>query len=504
MIMKHLLLVYVLSVLFCYPIRSQISTEELPYTWRKRDDRAIREAVPEIVMPFLDMHAIQKEDLENEGSNIPVRFGFSHEKILSLSNSGIWETTSDGSRLWRLKIYSPDAISLNLLYDKFWLPKGAKFFIYSEDMKQHIGAFTSQNNKEGNMGFATGFLFTNSIVLEYYEPAEIEERGIISVSQIISGYRYVYDIVNGNQTKHNNTDFTCHNDINCPEGTNWQQEKDAVAYMIMGGYICTGSLLNTTANDNRPVFLSADHCFNTSASTTQWVFYWNYEAPCNGVVNPSPNRSTVGANLLARRGESDFMLLYLIEDPATNPNVTTYYLGWDRTAASFASGVCIHHPKGAQKKISITNNPINSYPNIIYWNGGTTSPPNTHWLVNFTDGTAEGGSSGSPLLNQNRRVIGQLHGGTSGCPPYVEKYYGRFDISWTGGATNNSRLSNWLDPNNTGVTVLDGIDACPTTVNFTHRTVTSCGDINIENVTVKNGAKLTLNAPGEVNIGNNF
>jgi hypothetical protein len=51
---------------------------------------------------------------------------------------------------------------------------------------------------------------------------------------------------------------------------------------------------------------------------------------------------------------------------------------------------------------------------------------------------------------------------------------------------------------------------CPTLVNFTNQivttntTVTSCGDINIENVTVKNGAKLTLNAPGEVNIGNNF
>ncbi|MDR2927966.1 MAG: S8 family serine peptidase [Cytophagaceae bacterium] len=52
--------------------------------------------------------------------------------------------------------------------------------------------------------------------------------------------------------------------------------------------------------------------------------------------------------------------------------------------------------------------------------------------------------------------------------------------------------------------------ACPTLVNFTNRTVTtnttvtSCGDINVENVTVKNGAKLTLDAPGEVNIGNNF
>jgi subtilisin family serine protease len=52
--------------------------------------------------------------------------------------------------------------------------------------------------------------------------------------------------------------------------------------------------------------------------------------------------------------------------------------------------------------------------------------------------------------------------------------------------------------------------ACPTVVNFTNQTVTanttvtSCGDINVQNVTVTNGAKLTLAAAGEVNIISNF
>ena len=156
-------------------------------------------------------------------------------------------------------------------------------------MKQHIGAFTSQNNfgsKEDNQGFATGFLFTNSIILEYFEPEEISENGIISISQVVSGYRYVYDIVkNENPLRHDSTAYSCHNNVNCPEGDNWQQEKNAIALMVMGGYACTGYLLNTTANDNRPVFLSADHCFTFSANPSQWVFYWNYETPtCSGVI----------------------------------------------------------------------------------------------------------------------------------------------------------------------------------------------------------------------------
>ena len=518
--MKRITLIYIFLSFFCYAIKAQISTEERPYSWDKGIDRMTMQSIPMVTLPFLDMEAIQKEDGNNEGSNVtvPFRFGFAHEVNLSLSNSGIWKTTSDGGRLWTLRLYSPDALSLNLLYDKFWLPDGAKFFIYSEDMKQHIGAFTSQNNKgdkKNILGFATGLLFTNNIVLEYYEPAGVNDNGVISIVQVISGYRHIYDIVGSeNPSRHNNTAYSCHNDINCPEGSNWQKEKNAVAYMVMGGYICTGSLLNTTANDKRPVFLSADHCFNTSASTSQWVFYWNYEATtCGGsVANPASNKSTTGANLLARTANTDFMLLDLIENPATNSNVTLYYLGWDRTSSSASSGVCIHHPNGAQKKISITSNAINSYPNSITWVDGSgnvvsTTPANTHWLVSFTNGTTEGGSSGSPLFNQNKRVIGQLHGGGSGCPP-VTKYYGRFDLSWTGGGTNSTRLSNWLDPNSTGVTLLDG---CGPVVDFISQSVTSnqtvensCGDINVQNVTVTSTAKLTLDAAGITTIVSDF
>jgi Zn-dependent metalloprotease len=55
-----------------------------------------------------------------------------------------------------------------------------------------------------------------------------------------------------------------------------------------------------------------------------------------------------------------------------------------------------------------------------------------------------------------------------------------------------------------------GNEYIPATVYFTNRTVTtnttvtSCGDINVQNVTVTNGAKLTLDATGEVNIISDF
>ena len=505
--MRRTILLCLFLGFFCYQIKAQLSTEEIPYSWGRYKNDIARQSIPVQTLQSFDRASIDREDSVNNGNTAPFRFGYPHEVNLSLYNSGTWQTTSDSGRLWTLRIYSQDALSLNLLYDKFWLPEGAKFFIYSTDKQQYIGAFTSQNNKgdkDNNLGFATSLLFTNDIVLEYYEPKGINDTGIISVSHIVSGYRYIFDIVKSRDGEL----LSCHNDINCIEGANWRQEKNAVAYVIMGWYGGgSGALLNTTANDNTPIFLSAYHCFNLSASTTQWIFYWNYESTtCDGEATIDNNKTTIGADLLAMRENTDFMLLKLIEDPAKNRNITTYYLGWDRSASSASSGVCIHHPKGAQKKISKTDNAIINFSSTFCFNLDNCVRPNTHWQVLFTNGTTESGSSGSPLLNQDRRVIGQLRGGYGDCPPNVTKYFGRFDLSWDGNDS-SVRLRDWLDPNNTTV-VLDGTACNP--INFTNQsvstdnTIINCNNINVKNVKIKDGATLILDADGDVTIESDF
>jgi hypothetical protein len=50
-------------------------------------------------------------------------------------------------------------------------------------------------------------------------------------------------------------------------------------------------------------------------------------------------------------------------------------------------------------------------------------------------------------------VVGQLSGNPNTMGNYCAEQigeYGRFDLSWTGGGTNSTRLSNWLDPSNSG------------------------------------------------------
>ncbi len=76
----------------------------------------------------------------------------------------------------------------------------------------------------------------------------------------------------------------------------------------------------------------------------------------------------------------------------------------------------------------------------------------------------EGGSSGSPLLNSNHRVIGQLYGAGQNCanpncsdPAKDIANYGKFSVSWTSNnaADNRRRLNYWLDPAGTNPNTLD-------------------------------------------------
>jgi hypothetical protein len=257
---------------------------------------------------------------------------------------------------------------------------------------------------------------------------------------------------------------------------------------------------------------------NNNAS--QWTFYWEYEYPeCSNGTQPTL-RATVGATVTANNSASDFALLHLYanQDPFNLTGVIPYYLGWDRSGNAGTGGIGIHHPQGDVKKIST----YTMTPQSTAYSSNTINPSENHWRVIWVQtvtnhGVTEEGSSGSPLINNYRRVIGQLHGGRADCNEYTYNgnhygkndpdWYGKFSVSWNNSTDPKRRLSNWLDPNNTGVTVLDG---CSYLVNFTNQTVTSnttvtsCGDINVQNVKVQNGAKLILDAAGEVNIISDF
>lgn len=259
---------------------------------------------------------------------------------------------------------------------------------------------------------------------------------------------------------------TCEVPINCVEGSNWQTLKKGVVRirLVRGGmmYWCTGSLINNTAQNNTPYILTADHCGNgTSRSELlQWVFSFNYESVDCSRPSIEPLKQTMtGATKVASSHVgssigSDFYLVRLKNSVPASMN--GYFLGWNRTNTATGSGVSIHHPQGDIKMISTyTQTPINS---------GWDATVNTHWQVYWAGtssghGVTEGGSSGSPLLNTDGHIIGVLTGGDSGCNYQdLADYYGKFSYGWDqNGIADTLRLKPWLDPLNTGATILGGM-----------------------------------------------
>ena len=113
---KFRLKIFLALFVFCLQINAQISTREEPLGFKHNFSRQQK---TEIVMPAVDVDKLQAEDEKNEEFGRPLRFGYKHAVNLNLLDAGYWHTLENGDRLCLLTIVCPDALSINLLYDKF-------------------------------------------------------------------------------------------------------------------------------------------------------------------------------------------------------------------------------------------------------------------------------------------------------------------------------------------------------------------------------------------------
>jgi hypothetical protein len=420
-----------------------------------------RDMVGKITVPSPDLTITRKEDITYPS---PYRFGIILPVDISPDQAGNWTTLPDGNQIWRATVSSPGALALSAYFDRFHLPDGGKLFIYNADKSQVIGAFSSINNSVSGL-FATELIAGDEMTLEYVKPAGNDQVLQLHLNEITYAYRGVSFLdKNGNVQ---GTSGKCEVNVNCPEGTDWQDQKRGVTriYVKREGhaYWCSGSLLNNTKIDNIPYILTANHCgYNsTEKELEQWVFYFNYESPECSTTYQVKQLSLAGATLKAHSGDqltsgSDFYLIRMFDNIPDSFHV--YYNGWSRSTGSSPSGVGIHHPGGDLKKISTYNKPLES----SSWMG---NPGSTHWEVVWAQtvsghGVTEGGSSGSPLFDVHKRIVGLLSGGESACDSGSlnrPDFYGKFYWAWeSDGNDSTGRLKDWLDPGSTDLPFLDG------------------------------------------------
>ena len=448
---KHFTAIVALSLLifgFVQPLHSQLSEGGTPPGFKTTSTGQLHV----ISLPAINVDSLLAEDAVNEQhKGTPYRFGYNHLVNYNTSNSGTWTTLENGDRIWQLDVKTTGSFSINLAFSNWAIPAGAKLFVYSKDHQQLLGGFTSANNTADKF-FGTELINGDEAIVEYYEPAAVAGRANFTLFRITQGYKDIH-----NYLKSFGNAGSCIHNINCPQYSAFGTVKRSVVCLVSGGNeFCSGALVNNTLNDGTPYVLTANHC-GTADGT--WIFRFNWEA--SGCANPNGSPSTAqsitGGTPIAHSSVSDFNLVRMSAVPPTNYHV--FYAGWNHSTTPATSVTCIHHPSGDIKKCSQANNPVTD---TSYDAGNGVAQV---WQIGqWTDGVTEPGSSGSPLLDQNKRIIGQLYGGPSACGEMaanLRDYYGRFCVSWDSGATPQTRLKDWLDPNGVDTLSNDGYDPNP-------------------------------------------
>jgi len=222
------------------------------------------------------------------------------------------------------------------------------------------------------------------------------------------------------------------------------------------GFIYSGALVNNTSEDKTPYFLTANHCYErtvgtANASLFSMRFNWISPNPVCAETTASTdavdNFTISGSSFRARNAASDVLLVEINNPIPGSWDVT--YAGWDKTDTDPTFEVGIHHPDGDIMKVSRDDDGAtksNSSGTDVWLIGGISAGSGNGWEI----GVTEGGSSGSPLFDQNGRIIGQLFAGNAACSGTTDNddydIYGRFATSWDSGSTAATRLSDWLDP----------------------------------------------------------
>lgn len=447
------LLPFCMAAMLCFfgtRVMAQMSYGGEPQSFKL----TISQNIPTIEVEALDVEALQAEDASIEGKSHPLRIGVTKDVMYSNYNSGRIDLLPDGSKIWRLKFHMEGATFTSMNFSTFEIPNGAELYLYTPDQEYVIGKFTNANLMEDGT-FYPQEMPGDEIIVEYYEPANAAFAGKLVIDQISQGYYdffhiYEKDVEGGL----GNAEGTCHPNAICYDATWHDQIQSVVCYtMTSGGYVymCSGAMVNNTARDGKQYLLSANHCYEAGT----WKFYFNYQATtCQG-TNGSTLRTATGYTLKAKDNgdsSSDFMLVEITG--TINPTFNVFLAGWNNaTTAPTNPTQCgaIHHPGGDIKKFSVPQN-IN--------NGSLGGYPK-FWLANWATatGATEQGSSGSPLFNKDKLIVGQLYAGSSSCTnPTGWDLYGKLSNSWTNNnnSSNAKKLKPWLDPNNTGATSLQG------------------------------------------------
>ena len=455
-----LLIFYILSL----SITGQISYGGKPLPLSADASTRLLSATQELFvdMPKFDDQAALWRSQQDKSEFKSLEFAHKFDVHLRPDNSGI--TFNYGNaKIWRIGIRSRGAYSLNILFSKFRLPEGAKVFVYNSDQTEILGSYTSENNSDLNL-LPIQPIGGDEVIVEYHLPSDIVDAGELEIGEVNHDFVGIF-----RATEPRDPVQSCHPNLICyPEDI--EPGSGVVALIINGTTYCTGSLVNNSSEDGTPYLLTATHCLNNDYDSRflnnrrynmvsgNIVAFFNYNSPVCSPDIRGPLQMTLASTdsvLISER--HDISLLKFKQNPPKEYH--PYYLGWNVSSALSPPFHGIHHPNGGVKKVAIEedNLGIGSFDYPKY-----NMEPASFWVVrDWEIAATEGGSSGSPLLDREKRIVGSLTGGESFCSSTRgPDIYASLNKFWNveGSLENANPIKFYLDPEDTGTLQLKGLN----------------------------------------------
>ena len=426
----------------------QISSGGVPASFTQKELTSL----PLIVLPALPSD-ITKESAGDGSLAKTLAFAWPFDVEYSMERDGRWDELPDGTAVWRIGFVSAGAYSLNIIFSAFRIPEGGRVFMYNPERTYLLGAFTALNNNEKGV-LPVMPVPGERIIVEYDLPRGAPGKGMLVIGRISHDYKNSFFPSTAKDGSFGDSG-PCNPDINCPPGDKWQLHRQAVCRLLINGVeLCSGVMLNNTAEDGKPYLYTANHCIGSQGDAANTLVVFNYQSPyCNG-PDVFPLQSLSGTTLRATSDRLDFTLVELNSRPPQS--YQPYYAGWRRTENAISSTVCIHHPQGDVKKIAMDDQaPFTA----TYSDASDTYDHNAHWKVaRWEIGTTEGGSSGCPLIDQNGYVIGTLTGGDAQCGRAINDYFAKTSRAWDDYASADQQLKAWLDPMSLNPLMFEGFN----------------------------------------------
>lgn len=328
---------------------------------------------------------------------------------------GVMQGTDDGGFVWTAVLRSEGAAALRARVNGFFLPPGAELWIYTAAGEAY-GPYTWAG-PNGTREFWTHSVSGSEAFLQLRARGPVTRGDLRRLGFVIADVAHVDDAAMRGPSRPDAApavDGFCQFNAWCVvsgecAGSEWNNVRNAVAHIRFTSgpwvYICSGGLVADSSASGTPYFITANHCISRDREATSMEAFFRFRSTTCGTQtcgSPSSVPRTLGSTILSTSSTSDYTLLRLSQSAPTG----SYFLGWTSTPVASTNNAQLFrfsHPKGSPQAYS-AHAVDTSKPTCTSW-------PRGPWIYSRdTEGATEGGSSGSPVVNAEGQLVGQLSG----------------------------------------------------------------------------------------------